>query len=140
MFNQNYKKLKFFQDMMILIPIIYEVTNEFPKSEQGYSGIVSQLRRAVVSVASNIAEGSSRDEKEYFRFLKISLGSLREVETQIQISKNLNYINEEKYNQIKQIIDRVLGRMTNYMKLMKNTVSKLEEIRFEKIKNAYGKN
>lgn len=139
MFNQNYKELKFFQDTIDLVPIIYEITKNYPKEEQGFTGIVSQLRRASVSIASNIAEGTSRDEKEFFRFLKISLGSLREVETQIKISRDLNYINEEKYNQINESINRILGRMTNYMKLIKKTVEKLEEERFEKIRKAYGR-
>ena len=65
----------------------------FPKSE--VYGLTSQLRRSAVSIPSNIAEGAARDSnKEYHRFLNISLGSLSELETQLMIAVRLNYINE----------------------------------------------
>lgn len=61
-------------------------------------GLANQIQRATVSIASNIAEGSSRtSEKDFAHFLEISLGSSFEVETQLLISKNLNYISEEEY-------------------------------------------
>ena len=61
-------------------------------------GLANQIQRATVSIASNIAEGSSRtSEKDFAHFLEISLGSSLEVETQLLISKNLNYISEEEY-------------------------------------------
>jgi len=139
MINNNYKNLLFFQEIMVIIPIIYEYTKYYPKSEQGFTGIVSQLRRASISVASNIAEGSSRDEKEFYRFLKIALGSLREVETQIQISKNLKFIDEKQFNEINEQISKCLGKMTKYMKYVRKTAFEIEEKRFEKIRKTYGK-
>lgn len=61
-------------------------------------GLANQIQRATVSIASNIAEGSSRtSEKDFAHFLEISLGSSFEVETQLLISKNLNYISDEEY-------------------------------------------
>lgn len=78
---------------------VYKITTEFPNSEK--FGLSNQLQRAAVSIASNIAEGSSRSsEKDFAHFLEISIGSSFEVETQLLISKNLNYISEEQYFQI----------------------------------------
>ena len=78
---------------------VYKITTEFPNSEK--FGLSNQLQRAAVSIASNIAEGSSRSsEKDFAHFLEISLGSSFEVETQLLISKNLNYRSEEQYFQI----------------------------------------
>lgn len=78
---------------------VYKITNEFPNSEK--YGLSNQLQRAAVSIASNIAEGAARcSEKDFAHFLEFSLGSSFEVETQLLISKNLNYISEEQYFQL----------------------------------------
>ena len=78
---------------------VYKLTELFPPSER--FGLIDQLNRASVSIASNIAEGSARNsEKDFVHFLEISLGSSFEVETQLLISKNLNNISEEQYFQI----------------------------------------
>ena len=76
---------------------IYETAKQYPKDE--IYGLTSQLRRASVSIPSNIAEGAARQgETEFKRFLYISLGSLSEVETQLIISKEINYIIEKCFN------------------------------------------
>src|SRR5690606_32958423 len=75
----------------LLVTAIYQLTQKFPQNEQ--YGLVSQIRRAAVSIPSNIAEGAARRTKSEFRqFLFIALGSTAELETQLLISQNLNYI------------------------------------------------
>ena len=77
------------------------------------------MRRASISAASNIAEGSSRRDKEFLHFLTLSLGSLREVETQISISHDLKYISNEKYEDIHEKIDKSIAKLCTYIKKVK---------------------
>jgi four helix bundle protein len=79
---------------MALVRAVYEITREFP-AEETY-GLASQLRRAAVSVPSNLAEGAGRDgRKEFLRFLSIARGSLSELETQLLIAVDLGYLPRE---------------------------------------------
>lgn len=81
---------------MDLVVELYEITTKFPKSER--YGLVNQIRRAGVSVPSNIAEGTARQtDNEYIQFLYIALGSLKEMETQLIIALKLNYMDEESF-------------------------------------------
>ena len=90
---KSHKDLKMWQESMTLVTQIYKVSEDFPKHE--IYGLSSQIRRAAVSVPSNIAEGAGRKgENEFTRFLYIALGSLSEVETQLEISQRLGYIND----------------------------------------------
>ena len=87
---KSHKDLKVWQESMDLVIQIYKLVENFPKHE--IYGLSSQIRRAAVSIPSNIAEGAGRSgEKEFIRFLYIALGSLSEVETQLEISQRLNY-------------------------------------------------
>jgi four helix bundle protein len=91
---RGYRDLVVWQDSMDLVVAIYRITATFPKEER-YS-LVNQLRRAAVSVPSNVAEGQSRSRTgDYLRHLSISVGSLSEMETQIQIARRLHYISDE---------------------------------------------
>jgi len=88
---KSYKELIVLQKAMELVTEIYRATEKFPKEE--IYGLTGQLRRAAVSVPSNIAEGQGRKSKGEFRqFLGTARGSLLEAETQIQIAVNLGYI------------------------------------------------
>ena|SRR5688572_1730993 len=88
---QHYRQLIAWQKAMELVSAVYEITKSFPKEET--YGLISQIRRAAVSVPSNIAEGQGRDStKEFLHHLSIAYGSLMEVETQILIAQNLNYL------------------------------------------------
>ena len=90
----NFKDLRVWQKSIQLTTDIYKLLASFPTDEK--FGLISQLKRAAVSVPSNIAEGAGRNSnKEFNHFLSISLGSLFELETQLIISKNLNLINSD---------------------------------------------
>ena len=91
---RNFRNYEIYQETMEIATIVYKKTKTFPKSE--VFALSNQLNRAVVSIASNIAEGASRDsEKEFSHFLEIAAGSAFEVETQLIIAKNLNYLSED---------------------------------------------
>ena len=90
----GHRDLRVWQDAMTLVRKIYVVTRNFPKDEQ--YGLISQLRRAAVSVPSNVAEGAARiSKREFAQFLSVARGSLAEVETQILIAKDLGYLTED---------------------------------------------
>jgi len=96
---------------MDLVTAIYSATAGFPKEEQ--FGLTSQVRRAAVSIPSNIAEGQGRlSEKEFRYFLGQSRGSLMEVETQLQIAQNLGYLESAKTNALLKACAEV-GRILN---------------------------
>jgi len=103
---RSYKDLKVWQTGMRLCVQVYELSGNLPKNEQ--FGLISQMRRAVVSVPANIAEGHRRQyDKEFCQFLHISLGSLAEVETYLCLCEQLEYINEARlaplYTQIEEL-------------------------------------
>ena len=114
--NFNYKKLDIYKISRELIVLIYKLTKEFPKDEHGLNGIVSQLRRAVISISSNIAEGSSRKNKQQLHFLSLSHGSLREVDTQLKIAYDLEFITKKDIELLREKIDEMTAKLTNYMR------------------------
>lgn len=88
----SHKDLIVWQKGIALCKSVYKLTEKFPKEE--IYGLSSQMRRSVVSIPSNIAEGRSRGtRKDFAQFLRIALGSASELETQIEIAKELSYIN-----------------------------------------------
>ena len=92
----DFKSLIVWQKSVSLVTEIYHLTEKYPKHE--IFGLTSQIRRASVSIPSNIAEWHfRRSSNDYIQFLKIARGSLAELETQILISKNLNFISENQY-------------------------------------------
>ena len=100
-------KIKSFTDLIAwqkgheLVLLIYQITAQFPKRET-YS-LVDQIRRAVVSITSNIAEGFSRQsKKEKAQFYYTALGSLTELQNQLLIAKDVNYLDKKKFHQIAQ--------------------------------------
>lgn len=106
----NLKELKIWHKAIELSTEIYEVSKEFPKEEQ--YGLTIQLRRAVVSVASNIAEGAGRNsDKEFIQFLSIAYGSLFEIQTQVIIAQKLKYLEEHLTTALLDKIDE-LQKMT----------------------------
>jgi four helix bundle protein len=108
---KNYQDLIGWQKAMDLVEVVYHLTKRFP-SEELY-GLTSQIRRAAVSVPSNIAEGQGRSSpNDFARFLSIAHGSLREVETQILIAVRLKYLQESDAAQAMQLCGET-GRILN---------------------------
>jgi four helix bundle protein len=114
----SYKDLIVWQKSMLLVTEVYVVTSRYPKQE--IYGLVSQSRRCVVSIPSNIAEGRRRGSKKDFRqFLIIAFSSGAELETQLLIARNLNYINVkdcEKADALLEEVMKMLNAMINNMK------------------------
>jgi four helix bundle protein len=103
--------LVLWQKSMDLAERIYRVSAAFPKHEM--FGLVAQLRRAGVSIPSNIAEGSARKStKEFIHFLHITRGSLAELETQLQLAQRIGYLAAVEVDETQRSIDEV-GRMLN---------------------------
>ncbi len=99
----SYKDLIVWQKSYELTRQIYILTKKFPKDE--LYGLTSQMRRAAVSLPSNIAEGHSRKStKEYIQFLRIAFGSAAELETQLLLAKDLNYCIENEFNSINSLL------------------------------------
>jgi four helix bundle protein len=98
--------LKVWQEAMELVKMVYEISSCFPESEN--YGLKSQIRRAAISIPSNIAEGAARTgSKEFLQYLSISRGSISEVETQLLIAKNLGYIKNP--DSVLEQIDKIFG-------------------------------
>ena len=95
----SYRNLRVYQGALQLVTSIYNILKSFPVEER--YGLSDQLRRASVSVPSNLAEGSSRfSRKEQIHYIELSYGSLLEVMCQIEISHNLGYVNDDNFNAI----------------------------------------
>lgn len=119
----NYKNLKIWQESIEVALDIYQLTKSFPKEEM--YGLTSQLRRAAVSIPSNISEGACRNnDKEFRQFLGISSGSAGEADTQLYIAKKLEYITEESYIQLSAKLDNIQKKNFNLQKRILETAVK----------------
>jgi len=115
---KNFRDLKIWQKGIELVEDIYKITKGFPKEE--LYGLTSQMRRCAVSIPSNTAEGFSRKHnKEYFQFLNIVIGSCSELETQIEISLKLKFIQPNEANIIFEKINHITRMVMNLRKRLK---------------------
>jgi four helix bundle protein len=111
----NYKELKVWQKGRELVKFIYELTKNFPKEE--VYALTSQVRRAVVSVPSNIAEGAGHfSSKEFSRFLEIAYASTCELDTQIILSFDLSFISEDELNKFNIYIEEIQKMLSGLLK------------------------
>lgn len=118
---RKHHELQVWQESITLVKKIYEITSRFPK-EEIYS-LTSQMRRAAVSIPSNIAEGAARNsDKEFLQFLYIARGSLSEVETQMIIAKELNYL--KGLEEIQPLLDKIFGLIGGLIKSLRGRVKK----------------
>ena len=100
----NFEKLNAYQNARLLVKDVYNLLDKFPQKEE--FTLKSQLRRAVVSIPSNIAEGMGRiSDKEKIHFIEIAYSSLMEVYCQLQLANDLNYITNSDFDQIKPLIE-----------------------------------
>lgn len=115
----NFRNLLIWQKSMVLVTKIYTVTNNFPKEE--VFGLTSQIKRSAISIPSNIAEGLGRESsKELLRFLKISIGSLFELQTQLEIAKNIIYLDKETFNNLYEDTRELERMIVSFTKKIKN--------------------
>jgi four helix bundle protein len=110
-YDSSFRGLKVWQRSMTLVEEIYSATSSFPRHEQ--FGLTSQIRRASVSIPSNIAEGKRRKRQlVYLNHLDVALGSQGEVEVQLEIAKRVGFLASHDYDRIQAIVEEV-GRMLN---------------------------
>jgi four helix bundle protein len=108
---RSFRDLKVWQKSMDLAEATYKATRAFPGEER--FGLVSQMRRAAVSIPSNIAEGQSRNSTgEFTQFLGLAKGSLAELETQVELAKRLQFLNTESHSNLLRAITEI-GKMLN---------------------------
>ena len=114
----RYKDLKFWQLSRAFCKDIYIITKPFPDEEK--FGLISQLRRASVSISSNIAEGTSRESnKDFKRFLIISLGSCCEIESQLLLSFDLEFINLKELEDLNKTLQQIIKMMSKFSNSLK---------------------
>ncbi|RZJ65019.1 MAG: four helix bundle protein [Flavobacterium sp.] len=119
---KTFRDLLIWQKAMALVTKSYKICNTFPKEE--LFALASQLKRCCVSIPSNIAEGYGRGSaKDYYRFLNISMGSLFEFQTQIEIAYNLGYISEDQFNSIYSDSREVERMLSAFMKKIKESLA-----------------
>ncbi|MCP9290521.1 MULTISPECIES: four helix bundle protein [Gracilimonas] len=112
MINLNHKQLNVYKKSVELVSEIYRLTENYPKAET--FGLTSQMRRAAVSIPSNLSEGASRkSEKDRKRFYRISRSSLVELDTQLEISINLNYLNNNNTKKVEKLANEVFAMLSN---------------------------
>ena len=116
--KQSFRDLQVWHKAIELTELVYLVTGDFPKHE--LFGMTSQMRRAAVSIASNIAEGSARASKKDFRhFISIAKGSTCELQTQLVIAAKLAYLSEAGRLRCEQLADRVARMLSGLAKALK---------------------
>ena len=115
----NIEDMDIWKKSIELVVKIYQLTSTFPDNEK--FGLVSQMRRAAVSIPSNLAEGSARNtSKDYVRFLYISLGSISEIQTQFVIANKLAMINQQEFDEIRVNIANVKKLYLGLIKYLKS--------------------
>jgi four helix bundle protein len=114
----SYKDLKVWKKAIELVKEIYYLTEKFPRSE--IFGLISQMRRAAIAIPSNIAEGQKRGHpREFLQFLYVSYGSGAELETQIEICKNLDKLKKLDYGKVDELLKEVMKMLNRLISTLK---------------------
>lgn len=115
---KTFRDLKIWQQSMELVTEIYRATSSFPEEEK--YGLTSQLRRSSVSIPSNISEGFGRNSQgDFKRFVNISMGSLFELQTQIEVAKNLEFISKEIFENLYDYSREIERMMSSFIRTLK---------------------
>ncbi len=117
-FMKSHKELGVWRAAIDLARDVYDLTKTYPKEEQ--YGLISQMRRSAVSIASNIAEGAARQgTKEFIQFLYVAVGSANELDTQIEISKAVKIVADERLNAVQDRLTRVTMMLRGLIRSLK---------------------
>lgn len=114
--GHNFRELNVWKQAVVFVTEIYILTRTFPQEE--IYGLTSQIRRAAISIPSNIAEGSGRSSKDFTRFLDMSLSSAYEVETQLVIAQNLAYISIDDFQRMIEILKSIENQLHGLSKYL----------------------
>ena len=126
---KSYRDLIVWQKSMTLVKKIYEVSRQFPDTER--YGLSSQIKRASISIPSNIAEGYGRNTtSDYLRFLRMSIGSLYELRTQLEIAWNENYLAKPGYNTCCELCDEMERMLVVMVRKIGNASGDCNGIKF----------
>jgi four helix bundle protein len=118
MAGHSYRDLDVWQKAMDLVVVCYKLAQQFPQNEK--YGLINQIQKAAVSIPANIAEGQARQyAKEFIQHLSIAQGSLAEVETYVQLSERLGYVNHDKVHGILNKTDQVARMIAGLQKSLK---------------------
>ncbi len=112
--NHNFRKLAIWNDSINFSLKIYAISQSFPSSE--IYGLTSQIRRAAVSIPSNIAEGTSKStDKHFVQYLQNAIGSSYEVETQLIIAYKIEYLNHENFEELKNELNKIQSMIAKFI-------------------------
>lgn len=118
---KTHKDLEVWKKSIQIVTKIYKETANFPKEE--VYGITSQIRRSAISVPSNIAEGAGRKHtKEFTQFLHISMGSLAELETQLIIANNLDYLSNQVFKDLNTFLIEIRSQLSGLIKSLQKRI------------------
>jgi four helix bundle protein len=120
--EKPHKKLDVWNLAIELVAEVYKITKLLPQEE--HYNLVNQMKRAAISIPSNIADGAARNtKKEFINFLHISQGSLSELDTHLEIAKRLKYLSEEKLCDINKMLERTDKMLTGLIKFQRSANS-----------------
>jgi four helix bundle protein len=115
---KDFRQLKVWEKSHLLALAVYKITKEFPKEE--LYGLTSQIRRASMSIPTNIAEGCGRNtDKEFARFLQIAMGSASETEYQLILARDLEFLSKEKYEKLHNDVEEIKRMLASLLKTLR---------------------
>ena len=121
---KTFRDLLVWQKSMNFVTVVYQISKTFPNEE--LFGLTSKIRRCSISIPSNISEGFGRDSvKDYLRFLNIAISSLFELQTQLEIAFNLQYILKEKFDELYELSREIERMLSSFIRSIKSNTNNL---------------